>query len=75
MSKNLPVARASCYKITASASKDFHRNNILSIKLCDFRGYAPAQCYHHILLQYIYFNFCGATGIRTLDPCLAKAVL
>lgn len=70
-----PVAQASCLTPPLRPRKTPAATNILSIKLCDFRGYAPAQSYHHILLQYIYFNFSGATGIRTLDLRAASATL
>ena len=63
MSKNRSYARA-CYRTPLSA--------LYSYVIRDVNGIAPLRLTR---LFNLFINFCGATGIRTLDPCLAKAVL
>ena len=75
MSKNCPLGGLRVLSLPLLPLKTSTVTNIFSIILCDFLGLPTRSVLPSHLLQYSYFNFSGATGIRTLDPCLAKAVL
>jgi hypothetical protein len=72
MSKNCPLGGLRVLSSPLRPLKTSTTTNILSIILCDFRGYSPAQYYHHILLNTLYFNFSGATPASGETVCLRR---
>ncbi len=71
--KELPVAQASCFWFVIITPKEANPSNPEhSLKFDQASGSLTSS--HYSILNKSKKNR-GATGIRTLDPCLAKAVL